>query len=59
MKTVVNLVDPTLLPQASYIMGLSLPSLTRFKAMRPIEVKTDNIRLGYRDDSGLEWGRGV
>ena len=28
-------------------MGLPLPSLTRFKAVRPIEVKADNIRLGY------------
>ena len=28
-------------------MGLFLPSLTRFKAVRPIEVKANNIRLGY------------
>ena len=40
-------IAPTRRCQAPYIMGLPLPSLTRFKVVRPIEVKADNIRLGY------------
>ena len=40
-------VAPTRRCQAPYIVGLPLPSLTLFKAVRPIEIKTDNIRPGY------------
>ena len=40
-------IAPTRCCQAPYIVGLPLPSLTRFKAVRPIEVKADNIRRGY------------
>ena len=38
-------ITPTRRCQAPYIVGLPLPSLTRFKAVGPIEVKVDNIRL--------------
>ena len=40
-------IAPTRRCQAPFIVGLPLPSLTRFKASRLIKVKADNIRLGY------------
>ena len=49
VKPVTSHIAPTRRCQAPCIVGLTLPSLTRFKPVRSVRswVKTDNIQLGY------------
>ena len=49
VKPVASHIAPARRYQAPYIVGLPLPSLSRFKPVRPARswAKADNIRLGY------------